>query len=102
MERQGGAHLDPTSAIHPNSVDDYFHRLSQDLDGSGKGYGLQPTAIKNEIRACKLFFMKCRDDSVCEGDDKRANIFRTYIDRLDGMSRVNSRKVPRTKKHRNW
>ena len=93
MERQGGAHLDPTSAIHPNSVDDYFHRLSQDLDGSGKGYGLQPTATKNEIRACKLFFMKCRDDSVCEGDDKRANIFRTYIDRLDGMSRVNSRKV---------
>ena len=40
--------------------------------------------------------MKCRDDSVCEGNDKQANFFWTCIDRLDGMSRVNSTKVSQT------
>ena len=92
MESEGDADPDPTSAIHPNS-----HRISM-----GQDRGL--------VSSRQLLNMRCRlaccslesDDSVCEGDDRRANIFRTCIKRLEGMTTVNSRKLSQTISKNTW
>ena len=63
-EPEGPTLDDYVKAITADKVDKYFHRISQDLDLTGRGIGIQPSAVKNELRPAKMFIEMLNHDVV--------------------------------------
>ena len=59
LHKQSSEEMPPVSDIHVvtnlDQVATYFKLLRSNLDGSGRGIGLQTTSIKNELSALKQF-----------------------------------------------
>ena len=51
-------------SITADKIDKYFHRISQDLDLTGRGIGIQPSAVKNELRLVKMFIEMLNHDAI--------------------------------------
>ena len=63
-EPEGPSLAEYVKAITADKVDDYFHRISQDLDLTGRGIGIQPSAVKNELRPAKMFVSMLKHDVI--------------------------------------
>lgn len=63
---------DPDAFLKYHShVETYYDRLAGDLDGSGKGFGLQPSAMTNELRSVHKYFLFLEEIDNELDDDRR-------------------------------
>ena len=88
------------NALNKDIVSKYFRRLSSDLYGSGRGFGLQPSAVKNELRAVKKFFVEMRKKYDSEDNEELRKKFRRMADDMDDLIDQNQRDVMKSNTQR--
>ena len=105
-EPEGPSLAEYVKAITADKVDDYFHRISQDLDLTGRGIGIQPSAVKNELRPAKMFVSMLKHDVIFGHLDQATKNEMTLrleavIERLTVLEKRNQKAIGEsmTKKH---